>query len=648
MAKDQTKDEIAQLAKRRYEDSFNYCQPYFDRFLDNYKHYFMRIIDEAVEEDSEAYPFYSQLTIPISYQTVETILPRMFSRLPAFSIQTDEPNDEKDELALKELIRYQLHHPYLLDDPVFLRLSTAAKEMFIAGNAWGSVPWFYKKAPIEEWQPYSPELGYNTPDWGILPTLAQYGIKPRWKLVKTTKTMIDAPVFQHESVFHVLPDPKKKRVSDLKYAIVEKAMTPEEIMEMVNSSPGDFENITALKKMFEDKEWGERGQNKYDEDLADIFGANDTTYSGKSNPEEGQLKVWFMHEPNRLYVVVNEKLTIRRGGNPNGDGKIGLFLMKDIPVPHELYAWGEPDPIKKIEDGITDQTNMRMDSVFYDLLRMWKLDPSALVDGEEFIPEPGTVVQMKDLNGLAPIDTGTTKASAYREYSEWDNILQGITGVTDYVTGQNQPGMTDVAAGIEQLQQAANARFGFKLQLFEQLGLKAMGTMYVQRNLRFFDTPQNVNTEKGGKMRIDPDQVRRIKGNVFFVVDSGSTEVGRRSSEIQKWQTIIGMIGKPPFDNLSREALDEIGRRMLFALGEEDAEKLMARLEQTVTNNGGTGGEVVPGANPQTVTDAQQTLQQIVDQTQGAPQAEAGAPVATATPPVQPGYETTQPNPPTV
>ncbi len=641
-----TRDEIAQLAKKRYDDSFAYCQPYFDRFLDNYKHYFLRIIDEAVEDDPQAYPFYSQLSIPVTYQVVETLLPRTLARLPSFNIKTEEQNDEKDEMALKNLIQYQLNHPYLEDDPVFLRLATAAKEMFITGNAWGSVPWYYKKAEVEEWQPYSPELGYNEPNWNILPILASYGIKPRWKLVKTKKTMIDAPVFQHESIFHVLPDPKKKRVSDMKYAIVEKSMTPEEILEMVDSSPKDFENIPELKKMFENKEWGQAGKNTYDDDLANIFGSVDQTYKTGS-ADEGQLKVWFMHEPTKLYVIVNERLTIRRGGNPNGDGKLGLFLMKDIPVPHELYAWGEPDAIKKIEDAVTDQTNMRMDSVFYDLLRMWKLDPSALVEGEEFIPEPGTVVQMKDLAGLQPLDTGTTKASPYREYEEWDKILQGTTGVTDYATGQNQPGMTDTAQGIEMLQQAANARFAFKLNLFEQLGLKAMGTKYVQRNLRFFDTAQNVNTEKG-KITIDPDQIRRIKGNVHFIVDSGSTEAIRKATEIQKWQTIIGMIGKPPFDKLSQESLDEIGRRMLFALGEEDAEELMHRAEEQIVTGGETAG-IPPGATPETIAGAQETLQNVVAQTQGAPQAGAvvTSPV-TATPPAQPGYENTQPNTPTI
>ena len=193
---DNKKDKTAELAKRRYDLSKEYCKPYFDRFLDNYKHYFIRIIDEALEQDPEAYPFYSTLTIPISFQIVETILPRMFSRLPDFSIKTEPENDQLSEIKLASLIKYQLEHPYLIDDPIFARMITYLKELFITGNAWGEVPWVFKEAEMLEHQPYSIQMGLE-PSWNNLKILEKYEVEPDWKLVKTKKTVIDAPVFHH-------------------------------------------------------------------------------------------------------------------------------------------------------------------------------------------------------------------------------------------------------------------------------------------------------------------------------------------------------------------------------------------------------------------------------------------------------------------
>ena len=557
-------DDFARLNQRRYRTSSNYCEPFFDRFLDNYKHYFIRTIDEAIENDASSYPFYSNVMLPINYQIVETILPRMFNRMLNFNITTDEPNDQNTEARFKELIKYQMNHPYLVDDPIFARLVNSLKEELITGNSWGMVPWWMKEAEVMEWQPYSNIMGILEPSWDNLERIDYYGVKPDWKLVKVKKKVIDAPVYQGKSVFHVFPDAKKKRVSDLGYAIVEEWKTMDEIMAMVNESPEDYMNVDVLQKMKAMKDYGSANTVNYDDEIAQMFGSED--YSTKDS-DEGQYKVWFVYEPEKYGIIVNEKLTIRKSENPNGDGKLGLFLMKDIPIPDQLYAWGEPDPIKKIEDAMSDQSNMRSDSVFYDLMRIWKLDPDSLVEGEEFTGEPGEVVYMKDPNGLQVADTGTTKATAYREFQEWDNLLQSVSGVTDYATGQVQPGMNDTKGGVEALQAAANARFSLKLQLFEQIGLKAIGTMYVQRNLRFYDEPQWISDGKN-KSLFQPDEMRRIRGGVNFIVDTGSTESSSRAMEMKKWEVITNAQGKTPFNNPSERAKDRMRKGMLYALGE--------------------------------------------------------------------------------
>ena len=371
---------------------------------------------------------------------------------------------------------------------------------------------------------------------------------------------------------------------------------------------------TQLDEM---KEWSSgamKADMQYDNEVAAIFGGADFT---DRDSDEPLVKVWFMKEPYKFSIIVNEKLTIREGDNPNGDGKIGMFLCKDIPVPNQLYAWGEIDPIKRIEDAMSDQANMRNDRVFKDLLDMWKLDPNSLVDGEEFIPEPGAVIQMNDLSGLAAVEQPQANASAYREYQEWDKILQSVTGATDYATGNNDPSNTDTAEGISLMQQAANARFMLKLNLFEQMGLKAMGTMYVQRNRMFFDTKQTIHTEQG-PLTVEPNEIRMIRGNVNFIVDTGSTEVTNLDKELRKWKVISDMIanGKPPFNNLSQESLDYVGKKMLLALGEKEPDKILQRAPMPVTPEGapaGTGAEAgaippAPGTEEQMPPELQRAI----------------------------------------
>lgn len=611
-------DEYCRKNQKRYKLSQDYTRPYFDRFIDNYKHYFIRTIDEAIESDEDSYPFYSNLMLPITYQVVETILPRMFSRMFNFNIKTEQDNDAEDETAMRELIKYQMNHPYLIDDPIFARMVSALKEEFITGNAWGEVPWYLKDVEVEEWQPYSQMLGITDPSWDHLERIAYYGLEPDWKLVKVQRRVIDAPVYQHRNIFHVFPDPKKKRVSDLEYVIVEDFMTMDEIKDMVNVAPSQYKNIDTLKRMKAEKDYASEETTNYDQEMEEIFGGSD--YKTKDN-DNGQYKVWFVKEPESYGIIINEKLTIRQTSNPNGDGKLGMFLMKDIPVPHQLYAWGEPDPIKKIEDAMSDQSNMRSDNVFYDLMRIWKLDPGALVEGEVFTPEPGAIVQMNDLNGLAPVETGSTKATAYREYTEWDNIVQAVSGVTDYATGQVQPGMNDTKGGVEMLQAAANARFALKLQLFESLGVKAMGTMYVQRNMRFFDQAQWVD-----KKLITPTKIRRLRGNIHFMVDSGSSESVSRATELKKWDTIIAAQGKVPFENPSEKAKEAMRRGFLYAMGETDVDTL----SEQATPQPPTTVPVVPQSSDGAVPTTQELP--VEQPTVNAEQTQADIPTSAPTP----------------
>lgn len=600
----ENKDQTAHILKTRAKLSRDWCQPYFDNFIDNYEHYFIRTIDKEIEQNAEAYPFYSQIMLPMTYQIVETILPRMFGQMFSFSIDTEAENDRHDEFALENLIRYQIDHPYLVDDPFMSRLVGALKEEFITGNAWIRTPWIKQIEPVQEWQPYSPELGIApSEDFDTtIATIRQYGLEPRWMLVDTEKTVFDAPLLQHRSVFQVLPDPKKKRVSDLGWLVDEEYLTMDEIMTMVNSSPEQFQNIEQLKKLEEIKDTAEMTGDTADyiQELADIFGAED--YSTKDDTQH-QFKVSTMVEKDKLCVVINEKLTIREGSNPNGDGKLGYALMKDISIPHQLFAWGEPDPIKKLEDGMSDQFNMRNDDVFYDLMRMWQVDPTALVEGINFIPEPGAIIEMKpnaSPNAIKQLDKTPVAASAYREYTEWESVIQGTSGVTDYATGAAEPGMNPTLGGVEKLQAAANNRFQLKLNLFENLGLTAIGTMYVQRNIRYYDDETPIKTRQG-KMIVTPESIRKLRGPIRFRVTAGSTEAHNYDKDYARWKSVADMAGDPNnpiFANLRPESYDAIAKGILNSLRVPNADELVVRQQtQPASTDPLTGNPRTPVAN---------------------------------------------------
>src|SRR3972149_11850343 len=100
---------------KRITLSRDYTSVYFDRFIENYKHY----LGHLIVPSGTNYPLSSQMTVPISYSIVETILPRMMGKDPEFMASARNPEDRDLEKIYKPLVHYWWTNPalYQLGDP---------------------------------------------------------------------------------------------------------------------------------------------------------------------------------------------------------------------------------------------------------------------------------------------------------------------------------------------------------------------------------------------------------------------------------------------------------------------------------------------------------------------------------------------------
>lgn len=603
----QEKDLLGTI-KKRFELSEKYTRPFFDRFLDNYKHYLLHTITTSDTDENANYPFYFDVELPISYGIVETLLPRMVARSPEFNVKARNPDDQWLEKFYTPLIKFQWNHPELKQRPMFKRLSDGLKECFITGNAVGMVPWERRTRRVKRWKPVSSMLGVTADNlddildrngWtvaGFLKYLEANGIEPEWAEAEEDEVYIDDPVFDHVSIFRFFPDPKGKSIDRMAYAFRRYYTSYADLAKENKDMGGIYKNMEHVERLAKAKDKVENtaeGLN-YENEIASIFDSEDYTHKDET---DHQLEVLEMWEDNRLVKVVNRKAVIREGGNPYHCGKIPFVGMHDIPIPNQFYAWGEIDPVKKIEDMMSDISNMRLDNVVRALLRMWLLDPTKLVDGEEFIPEPDNVIQVTDLNAVKPLDTQDVTASSYKELQEWHSLVQYVSGVTDYSRGSGNEAVNDTATGIELLQQAANARFAFKIQMFEKLMLEPIGHFYIEHNRQFINEERAVEITDQEWIKVGPNHLRAAKGSLDLVVESGSTEAVNERVETLKWETLMDRIGKPPFDSLAPDALDEIAKRYLLAKRITDPENIVKRV-QVQPPVPGMPGQPAPAAPP--------------------------------------------------
>ena len=330
--------------------------------------------------------------------------------------------------------------------------------------------------------------------------------------------------------------------------------------------------ISEVYKMIK-QDAGEYESDRYEKDFKDLFGKEDYTFEDTTNPKVERLMMW---EDNRFAVVIGRKICLRDGENPFDFKRKPIFAVKDIPIPGEFYAWGEIDPIKKLEDGMTDIMNMRFDNIARALMKMWMVNPDLVIDEEEFVPMPDGLVHVRDINNAArEMPVSDVTSSAYAEAREIYSIIQGTSGVTDYakgVEGRTLVGRT--VGGLRLLQEAANARFALKMRLFEHLALKTVGNAFLELDKQFISKERvlRITGEYGDKViKVSPEKLRTNVGYLDLDVVTNSSEAVDKQFEILKWNAIVDRVGKPPFDMLPRDIMDKIAVKYWEAYGIKEA-----------------------------------------------------------------------------
>ena len=127
--------DIFKLYKTRLKQSFDYCTPHWNRSLDNYKHYLGRLDTGGISEND--YLFHSKMSTSISYEVVETVMPRLIGKDPEFTTIAVEPDDVAYERTAKMAVDLAYNNPKLelLGEPIYLKLQRGVKEQLITGNA---------------------------------------------------------------------------------------------------------------------------------------------------------------------------------------------------------------------------------------------------------------------------------------------------------------------------------------------------------------------------------------------------------------------------------------------------------------------------------------------------------------------------------
>ena len=576
-----------QKYKNRLRESRNYSEPQWERAVENYEHYLSKL---RTSNDSGDYPFNSKMTVPISYDIVETILPRFIGRDPEFSAVAVEPSDVAYEQQAKLVIEMEYNNPKLemMGEPIYLKLLKGVKEALITGNA---VLRPYWRRNVKKQIQYVARLERAKKEGNPNEIYAMAKKMQAEDEVTFAKKVVDSPVIddfdiRHLPFFHFFPDVPMIETGRMRYKIERDYMTWDELQAEAEIFGYDKKVMSELKELTDNNENGftpdvsKDFQSQYN----DLFGSvNDVAFDDDSD-KIALFAVDKMWEGSKVHVFVNEKyqLTPEEGmDNPYDVMQDPFIFVRDVLIPHSYFARSELDWIKRLEDGVTDLYNMRYDNLLQSMLNIWLYNPNYIADGDEFIPIPNTLTAVRDVEKSVRVISGQdVTGNTYQEAQTLTALSKETAGINDYVKGLEGDTIAGrTYGGLRLVQEAANARFIVKARTFEKTTLKALGYFILEMSRQFIDKPRykrlsgDLSPQDEQFATIHPDKLKSIKGFMDIKVVPNSSMQLDQQAEAMRLNAVADrmMAGKGPFENIPPSVYDKFLLKYLQVNGINDA-----------------------------------------------------------------------------
>ena len=489
----------------------------------------------------------SQIHNPYSWSNVETIVPRMVAKSPTIVYRPREESDEETSEIHTALFDY-----WWDIDGAFRKIVALIKDGLIYGTGVAKVYW---KTIEKEVTTYI----YDQTGRPVLDENGDY-------LVETRKVKDhDDPTLENVNIYDFFIDPEATEIQDANWVIHRYWKTLDAL-----EQAGIYKNLRTLKRYLSNNSAEERStEEKTRREYA--YGQqveNDSTVD--------KVEIWEMWDKDGLTMVAAGNVVIREQSNPFWHGQKPFIVFRDSVVPNEFYGKGEIEPVKKLQYTLDTIQNQIIDNRTQILMNMWKVKGEN-VDESELVYRPNGIIhvssEFEDVLPITPIDV-TKNASQDLALVKAD--IQQALGIYDYSKGgESQANKT--ATGISLVQEAANARFAHKIQLFEE-ALKELGNFILALYQQFVTDEKVIRVagEKGVEYkRVIPSE---IAGEYDCEPEAGSTQPINKEAEREDVLNLYSIFAQEPYQQLNtelkREILQKFGMETLVGALDEDLKQM--------------------------------------------------------------------------
>lgn len=456
----QTKEDKKSEAERKELDRFNAQWTVCDKWRkDIFEPEWWDSIDayNSIREPNP-YPFKSDLTMPIIFETIETFLPKMCANMPRYNVS----HETKGGQQYLNQLRNRLRHLWYVTRS-YLKLIGFCKQGLILGTTTAKIIWreesykYHRKSLkdkthgiYENEKEETNRIIYDDPDL-ILKDLFDIWFQPEIIDINQMRFMFD-----REIAFAGNLKKKGEYYENLGKINFNKA---------ISSEITQHENQTLYKKRAMDSELQEGLPADAKVELL-------TRYSRDS---EGRL----------LETVVANRNTIIRNLKPTAidTNQAPYVVVQNYFDPFCIYGLGEPVKMRPIQDAISDLYNAIYDNVQLLVNQMWVANDFADIKTEHIVGEPGLIVKThspKAGDAMSPLQVREIPFSAFKMIDSLRTEIRNLPGNTVQFSGEHEEGMHRTHSGLRLLAQQSVERFSLRQKLLEETGVKRIAEKFIE------------------------------------------------------------------------------------------------------------------------------------------------------------------------
>lgn len=524
----------------------------------------------------------SRVHIPIAFWIIETITPRLVAQLPKFTANPMGPEDVLPAARLEMLLEHAANESNL-----YVELVKAFKSALKYGT--GILKTYHRcdyrrgrkyqpiMAPqyaVQERPIIDPETGMPMIDMNGEPMFTSEQVKvgevkAGMAAQRFTYKAYEGPAAEARDVFNIYVAPESEDIESARYLIDRSYKELDEIEARAK------EGIYHLPPQFES--WAElKDHNPEDQNQMRLREIN--LGAGDDDPTRRAVEILeYWTKDGRVITVADRKAVIRVQENPFDHSEKPYVRIVDYLQEHEFWGVGEIESIADMQSLQNAIVNSRVDNIRLVMNSMFAVNLNNVESTDDLVMRPGGFIRIKGdyrpSEVIERIDLGDVTSSAFTEAQNIENMIQKVTGVSDYQMGLDSPTLNNTATGVAIIQEAGASRFGLKSKIAELIGLRSLGRQFGSLIQQFLTEEKQIRMNLIDPMtgmpifaQFTPDS---IQGAIDIDIQSESSSQTQTMRVEQKQNILALMAQYNPMGVMP--ALESV----LEAMGEKDIQKLM-------------------------------------------------------------------------